>query len=335
MAIGDDAVGRGHCWHSCCNRRCGRSRRCSNRRCKFVKPRIGLHAAGTSMCRRSRGRGCWARRWRSPGRRTGASHGSIASTNSGVTRISSSISLTSSSRLAERHADDRHVGDVRQAAICDSVRSCTRPARANVWPAFISTAVSTWRTVSAGTVKFWNHDAARIVDFADSRTNFEADIAVAEHDRQEVDLRAERLEFDRRRAQALRHDDRDFTADVELRRAAADGDDVRLGQDLGDVDFAASQSRKPKKALLPLTMPNSAALPPESVDRSGRRRLSLLVSLSRPLTPVREEAAAAAENRRSRCAMRRSLVREISMTLTLSRTCCTPPTVMLLITLGA
>ena len=35
-----------------------------------------------------------------------------------------------------------------------SVRSCTRPARANVWPAFISTAVSTWRTVNAGTMKF-------------------------------------------------------------------------------------------------------------------------------------------------------------------------------------
>ena len=33
----------------------------------------------------------------------------------------------------------------------------------------------------------------------------------------------------------MRHDDRDFATDVELSRAAADGNDVRLGQNLGDV----------------------------------------------------------------------------------------------------
>ena len=73
------------------------------------------------------------------------------------------------------------------------------------------------------------------IDFADPRPNFQADVAVAQHDRQEVDLRAERLELDRRRAQALRHEDRKLAADVELGGPAADGDDVRLGQNLGDV----------------------------------------------------------------------------------------------------
>ena len=97
--------------------------------------------------------------------------------------------------------------------LTDSVRSCTRPASAKVWPAFISTAVSTSRTVKRG-----NADATvpgittpwLSSILADSRANFEPDIAVAEHDRQEVDLRAERFELDRGRAQALRHDDREL-----------------------------------------------------------------------------------------------------------------------------
>ena len=91
-----------------------------------------------------------------------------------------------------------------------------------------------------GNRKVLNDDASRIVDFADARANFQADVAVAQHDRQEVDLRAERLELDRRGAQALRHDDRNFAADIELGRPAADGHDVRLGQDLGDVCFVGA-----------------------------------------------------------------------------------------------
>ena len=86
-----------------------------------------------------------------------------------------------------------------------------------------------------GMTKSVDDHAARVVDFADPRPHFQADVAVAQHDRQEVDLRAERLVFDRGGAQALRHEDRDFAADVELGRPAADGDDVRLGQNLGDV----------------------------------------------------------------------------------------------------
>ena len=47
------------------------------------------------------------------------------------------------------------------------------PGEANVRPAFISTAVSTWRTVNAGILKPLSSTERAWVDFADAGPNFE------------------------------------------------------------------------------------------------------------------------------------------------------------------
>ena len=77
------------------------------------------------------------------------------------------------------------------------LRSCTRPASANVCRPALA-AVSTCRTVKAGTVKppVPGMTTPRRHQLANSRPNFEPDVAVTEHDRQEVDLRAEWLVLD-------------------------------------------------------------------------------------------------------------------------------------------
>ena len=95
--------------------------------------------------------------------------------------------------------------------------------------------------------------------FADSRPHFQADVAVAEHDRQEVDLRAELLEFDRGGAQALRH--RIGNSPPTLNWAGRPLTATMFGSARILAMFrCCSASRKPKNALLPSTMPNSSGL---------------------------------------------------------------------------
>ena len=78
-----------------------------------------------------------------------------------------------------------------------------------------------------------------------------ADVAVAQDDGKEIDLGAERFEFDRGGAETLWHDDRNFASDIELSRATADGHDVWLGQDLGDVVLlqGIEESEEPTVAM--------------------------------------------------------------------------------------
>ena len=182
---------------------------------------------------------------------------------------------------------------------------------------------------------------ASVVDFADSRPHLQADIAVAQHDRQEIDLRAERLELNAGRAQALRNQDGNSPPTLNC-----------AGRPLTATRFGSARVLAHSTFLqgIEKTEECVAAVDDAELERSqivdhawaafdvgvavSAPRVTCATSEIKPLTletaptPLPEKCAQSTPRSRS-------LVRETSITFTLSRICCTPPTVMLLITFGA
>ena len=103
----------------------------------------------------------------------------------------------------------------------------------NVWPSSSSTVVWTRLVARPGTTVPLMLVPSAGVEAADFRLDLQVDLAVAQHDGQEVEAGAELLELHADLAEAGRHRDGLLAADEEAGRPAAQRHQPRLGQQLG------------------------------------------------------------------------------------------------------
>src|SRR5262245_21397848 len=80
-----------------------------------------------------------------------------------------------------------------------------------------------------GAIRSGNIDAGALVERANKGSDFQVDFSIAEYDRQHGDRGAESLVCDTRRTRAAARQNWGFAAGNELRGAARQRDDFRLG----------------------------------------------------------------------------------------------------------